>query len=167
MIGVVVRAEKMQGDIRPVAEHPAVVSRCDVKDVSRAHFSDGAIVHCSSRAAGDDDSDVLDRATRGANSWADMHRPSPAGLVGRAADRHAADPDNLELAFLEIPNFVGLLEPFQDHIHIFEPSSNFWSSLRGAERRSNLDGLSATARDCFAALAMTIPLSLDCQRSSY
>src|SRR5215469_10469116 len=62
---------------------------------------------------------MLDRATRRAKSWADMQRPSPAGFIGRPADRHAADPDNLELAFLKIPNFVGLLEPLQDHIYIW------------------------------------------------
>src|SRR5215472_19221076 len=61
---------------------------------------------------------MLDRATRRAKSWADMQRPSPAGFIGRSADRHTADPDNLEHAFLEIPNFVGLLEPLQDHIYI-------------------------------------------------
>src|SRR5215831_10701321 len=61
---------------------------------------------------------MLDRATRRAKSWADMQQPSPAGFIGRPADRHAADPDNLELAFLEIPNFVGMLEPLQDHIYI-------------------------------------------------
>src|SRR5215470_7557563 len=61
---------------------------------------------------------MLDRATRRAKSWADMQRPYPAGFIGRPADRHAADPDNLEHAFLEIPNFVGLLEPLQDHIYI-------------------------------------------------
>src|SRR6516162_6519540 len=61
---------------------------------------------------------MLDRATRRAKSWTNMQRPSPAGCIGRPADRHAADPDSLEHAFLEIPNFVGLLEPLQDHIYI-------------------------------------------------
>src|SRR6516162_5688388 len=62
---------------------------------------------------------MLDRATRRAKSWTNMQRPSPAGCIGRPADRHAADPDSLEHAFLEIPHFVGLLEPLQDHIYIW------------------------------------------------
>src|SRR5262244_2971549 len=48
-----------------------------------------------------------------------MHRPFPAGLVGRAANRHAAYPDNLKLALLERSNFVRLLEPLQDYIQVF------------------------------------------------
>src|SRR5215472_4254151 len=48
-----------------------------------------------------------------------MHRPFPAGLVGRAANRHAAYPDNLELALLELSNLVRLLEPLQYYIQVF------------------------------------------------
>src|SRR5215471_6688529 len=47
-----------------------------------------------------------------------MQRPPPARFIGRAANRHAGDLDNLELALLECPNFVWLLEPLQHHIHI-------------------------------------------------
>jgi hypothetical protein len=122
MVGVVIRAEKMQGDIGLVADHPAVVSRCDVKDISRAHFSDGAVVHRSRRPPRDDDTDVLDRATRGANSRADMQRPFPAGFIGRATNRHATYPNDLELALLKGPNFIWLLKPLQDHIHVLSHS---------------------------------------------
>src|SRR6516165_4954518 len=61
---------------------------------------------------------MLDRATRRAGHRADMVRPSPTWFVGRAANRYAADPNNLELALLESSNFVGLLEPLQDHIYV-------------------------------------------------
>jgi hypothetical protein len=47
-----------------------------------------------------------------------MERPSPALFIGRAADRHAADPNNLELALLKGSNFVGLLKTLQHHIHV-------------------------------------------------
>jgi hypothetical protein len=83
-VGVVARTEEMQGDVGLVADHPAVVSGCNVEDVPRAHLSDGAIVHCSCRPARDDDADMLDRAARGAACRTDMQRPSPARLVGRA-----------------------------------------------------------------------------------
>src|SRR5690349_24115923 len=59
---------------------------------------------------------MLDRAARGADSRADMERPSPAWFVSRAADRHTADPNNLEFALLEDPNLVWLLEPLQNYI---------------------------------------------------
>src|ERR1700726_4705656 len=114
MVGVMVRAEKMQGDVRLVADPPAVVSGCDVEDVSRAHLGDGGVVHCSCCAARDDDADMLDRAAR----RADMHRPSPAWFIGSAANRHAAYANNLELALLKSTNFVGLIETLQHHIHI-------------------------------------------------
>jgi hypothetical protein len=35
-VGVVVRAKEMQGDVRLLTDHPAVVSGCDVEDVPRA-----------------------------------------------------------------------------------------------------------------------------------
>jgi hypothetical protein len=117
-VGVVVRTEKMQGDIRLVADHPAVVSRRDVEDVSLVQLGNGAVVHCSRRAPRDNDADMLNRAARRAGSGADMRRPSPARLVDRAADRHAAYPNNLELALLKRANFVRLLEPLQHHIHV-------------------------------------------------
>src|SRR5215472_7616146 len=59
-VGVAVRAVKMQGDIGLVPDHPAIVSRRDVKDVSRAQFGDGAVVHRSSRTARNNDADMLD-----------------------------------------------------------------------------------------------------------
>src|SRR5215471_21746995 len=95
-VGVVVRAEKMQGDVRLVTDHPAVVSGCDVEDVSRTQLCDSTVVDCRCRPAGDDNADMLDRAARHAGPWADMQRPSPARFVGRAANRHAADPNNFE-----------------------------------------------------------------------
>src|SRR5215469_7732907 len=106
----------MQGDVWLVADHPAVVSGSNVEDVPRAHLRDGTIVHCSCRAPGDDDADMLYRAARRTGRQADMQRPFPAGLVGRAANRHTANPNNLELALLERPNFVGLFEPLQRYI---------------------------------------------------
>src|SRR6266478_7195748 len=73
MVGVVVRTEKMQRDVGLIPDHPAVVSRRDVEDVSRAHLSDVAVVHRSGCPAGDDDPDMLNRAARRAGSRADMH----------------------------------------------------------------------------------------------
>src|SRR5712671_2715748 len=118
MVGVVVRTEKMQRDVGLIPDHPAVASRRDVEDVSRAHLIDVAVVHRSGRPAGDDDPDMLNRAARRAGSRAYMQRPSPAGFIGRAADRHADDPDNLEFAFFEPPNLVRLLEPLQHYIQV-------------------------------------------------
>jgi len=47
-----------------------------------------------------------------------MQRRSPAWFIGRAANRHATYPNNLELALLKGPDFIWLLEPLQHHIHI-------------------------------------------------
>src|SRR6266481_4554736 len=82
------------------------------------HLGDSAVVHRSSRAARDDDADMLDRAARRAGRRADMQRPPPAWFIGRATNRHTAYPNNLELALLKGPNFVGMFEPLQHHIHV-------------------------------------------------
>src|SRR5712671_6074339 len=120
-VGVVVRAEKMEGNVGLVADHPAVVSGRNVEDVSRAHLGDHAVVHRSGCAARDDDAHMLDRAARRAGRRADMQRPPPAWFIGRAANRHAAYPNNLELALLKGPHFIGLLEALHHHIHVLSP----------------------------------------------
>ena len=43
--GVMLGAEEMEGDVRVVAHHPAVVSGPDVEKVARLHFVIAAIVH--------------------------------------------------------------------------------------------------------------------------
>jgi hypothetical protein len=48
-----------------------------------------------------------------------MQRPSPAWFIGRAANRHAAYLNNLELALLKGPHFVGLLKPLQHSTSMF------------------------------------------------
>src|SRR5712672_2915955 len=92
--------------------------RCDIEDISRAHLGDGAAVHRGSRAARDDEADMLDLAARRARRLANMQRPFPAWFIGRAPNRHAAYPNNLELALLKGAHFVRLLEPLQHHINV-------------------------------------------------
>jgi hypothetical protein len=89
-----------------------------VEEISRTHFGDGALVHRSSRAARNDNSDMLDRTTRRTGRRTDMQRPSSAWFIARAANREATYPNNLELALLKGPNLVGPLEPLQHHIHV-------------------------------------------------
>jgi len=67
------------------------------------------------RSARDHDPEVLDLAAvfrRGA----DVLAPFPTGLVGRPAQRHAADLDQLEPPERELPHLVGLLEPAQQEL---------------------------------------------------
>ncbi len=57
---------------------------------------------------------MLDLATRLAERAADVLGPAPAGLVGRPADGHAAQPDDLEAPLLEHAHLVGRLEALED-----------------------------------------------------
>src|SRR5688500_2757905 len=102
----------MDRDIRLVADHPAVVwVRRNVENVARAKLDHLAAVHRRGGTAGYDPPDMLDRAERLAQRRAHVFGPAPAGLIGRAADGHPADADDLELALGERPHFVRLLEP--------------------------------------------------------
>jgi hypothetical protein len=83
------------------------------KDITRAHFDDGAILHRGCRPPRDD------RPRTGASSCSvehvgiDMQRPSPAWFVNGTADRHASDPDNLEnLPFSNVRTSSGFSNRF-------------------------------------------------------
>src|SRR5271155_580393 len=87
-VGVVVGPGKMQRHVRLVADYPAIVARWaggNVEQGAGAEFVDGAVVHRGGSAAGEDQADVFDIATRGADRGANMHGPAPARFVGGAA----------------------------------------------------------------------------------
>src|SRR3989442_14269495 len=59
---------------------------------------------------------MLHRTARGAYGGADVYRPSPAGLVGRAAEGASGDGDDVEPAFGEATGLVRLIEKPQDDV---------------------------------------------------
>src|SRR5262245_61777522 len=100
---VMIRSEKMQGHVRLVADHPTVVGdRRDVEQRAGGEIDRRAVGQGRYRMAGDDESNVLDLTQRRTGQWPHVLGPFPAGLVCRAADGNAADPDDLELAALEL-----------------------------------------------------------------
>jgi hypothetical protein len=103
----------MEGDIGDVADYPAIVAGRAGRYVEKgagAEFVDGAVFHSSGGATGNDQADVLDVAARCAYQGADMERLLPTGLIGGAADGHAADTDEFKFAFSEGANLVGLFK---------------------------------------------------------
>jgi len=103
----------MQGDVGLVADYPAIVTRRpgrNVKEGTGAEFVDPAVVHGGSGAAGEDEADVFDVASGGADRGADVGGPFPAGLVGGAADGHATEADDFEFTLFEGADFIGGFE---------------------------------------------------------
>jgi hypothetical protein len=124
--GVSFGAGELEGDVRLVADHPAIVAgrtRRDVEEGAGAEFVDGAVVHGGGGAAGEDQADVFDIAAGSAGGGTDVFGPLPAGLVSGAADGHGAEVDEFEFSFFESADFVGGFEPFQDYfecwLHFF------------------------------------------------
>lgn len=115
MLCVIARAHQMKGNIGFVSNHPTVVSGRDIENVSRLHFNYAAIVHRRSSASRDNHADVLDQAAFRSGCRSHVQRPFPSWLVRRSADRHAMDVNNLEPAFFEGSNLVGILKAFQDY----------------------------------------------------
>src|SRR5271156_6431314 len=122
----------MQRDVGLVADDPAIVARWAGRNVEQsagAQFVDGAVVHRGGSAAGEDQADVFDIATRGADGGADVQGPAPARFVGGAPDGHAAEADEFEFAFIEGADFVRGFEAFQDCVeHWRHASSRFQDS---------------------------------------
>jgi hypothetical protein len=114
--GVVGGAHHVDGDVGFVADDPAVVAGLDVEDVAGIHLDDAAIIHCRSGSTGDNHTDVGDIAALLAQGFADVLGPAPTGLIRGAADGHAAEMDEFELAFFEGADFVGVLELLEDNL---------------------------------------------------
>ncbi|MGO8999983.1 MAG: hypothetical protein ACLQVI_42195 [Polyangiaceae bacterium] len=70
----------------------------------------------SSPTTRDDHPDVLDLAHRLPELRSHVDRPAPAGLVGRAADRHAAQMQELESPLVEDAGLVRRVEALEDDV---------------------------------------------------
>src|SRR5689334_8418954 len=111
LLHVTIRTEKMQRDVRLVADDPAVVrDGGDVEDLPGAELEDRAVVERGGGGAGEHHAHVLDRATGGADGRPDVLAPLPSRLVGGAADGQAAEVHDLEFALLEGADLVRSVE---------------------------------------------------------
>src|SRR3989449_5886339 len=107
----------MERDVWFVANHPTIV-RCrrDIEELPGPKFDDAPIVEGGGGAAAQHQTEMLHRTARGAYSGADVYRPSPAGLVGRASEGASGDGDDVEPAFGEATGLVRLIETPQDDV---------------------------------------------------
>src|SRR5215472_8259965 len=116
-MGVLFCSQQMQGNVGLVTDYPAVMAGWNIEDITRFHFDYAAIVHGCHRAARNNEANMFDRtrlrACACAQSLANVDRPLPARLVGRAPQSHAANPNDLELALFERAKFVGMLKSLQ------------------------------------------------------
>ncbi len=72
---------------------------------------------------------MFDLASAFTEFGADVFGPLPAWLVGGAADGEAADVDEFEASFDELPHFIGRGEAFEDDIrfdHLDDPFTKQW-----------------------------------------
>src|SRR4051812_14895702 len=115
---VMLRAEKMEREVRLVADDPTVVSRADIENVARLHFIIAAVIHPAGGRTGNDEADVLNFAQGRAGCWPDVLGPFPSWLVTRAADGHRTDLYDLEFAFGESADFVRLFEALDQQIDV-------------------------------------------------
>src|SRR6516162_6123529 len=87
-----------------------------VEEVTRPHFDDAAVREGRGGGPRDHQPDVLDMAAIPPQLAADVLGPAPTGLIGGAADAHAADAHELESAQGHLADFIRMLEPFQYHL---------------------------------------------------
>ena len=85
-----------------------------MEEHARTKFVNGAVLHGSGSAARKHEAYMFNMAARSTHTRTNVNRPFPSGLIGRAADGHSSDVHDLEPAFFEGPNFIGILKPFQD-----------------------------------------------------
>src|SRR5207245_10862809 len=100
-VGIHFRAHKMQLHARPISHHPTVVPRRDVEHVSGLHLNHSAVIHRRRRPPRNHYPHVFHVAALRSCRPAHMHRPFPARLVGRPANRHPAPPHHLASPLLK------------------------------------------------------------------
>src|SRR6266513_4023819 len=113
---VPLRAEEVQRHVRLGAFDPAVVPRCDVKQVSGPERKGYTVVHDDAAPPRDDEPNVLDLTTLGARDGTDVGRPLPPRLVAGAPDGEVADLHEVELPLLEVARLVGPVESPDDRV---------------------------------------------------
>src|SRR6266567_4529284 len=66
---------------------------------------------------------MFHHTTRGAGRFSNVKRPFPSGFITGTANRDAAEVDQFEFTFLEVPHFIGMLKALQNYfVHDFAPS---------------------------------------------
>src|ERR1044072_2150570 len=116
---VLFSAEKVQRDVRLIANDPAVVwRRWNVKEFARFQLNYATILEHNCRSSRKNESHVFNRTARRANSGADVLAPFPPGLICRATNCESAKVDQLEFAFLHQPHFIRLLERFKNDSYL-------------------------------------------------
>src|SRR5215472_5344830 len=114
---VVIAAHEVQRHVGDIADDPRVMRlRWYVEEVTRAHFDHPAICEGSSSRACDHEPDMLDLTAILSQLTADVLGPAPAGLIGGALDRHAADAHELESAHGHLPHLIRMLKALQYHL---------------------------------------------------
>ena len=115
--GVCPCADQVQRYVWFIADHLAVVSWRHIEDVASVELDDTSVGHGHSGASPNHDPDMFDVTGLLAERAADMVGPLPSRFIGRAAERHAGDADDLERPSVKPSYFVRIVEPFYDHIH--------------------------------------------------
>jgi hypothetical protein len=124
-VRVLLRAEKVQGDVWCITHDPTVVAGRpgrNVEEHAGAEFVDRAVIHRSRGTAGEHQTNVLDGAARRAHAGSDMEGPLPPGLIRSAADGHTPDANKFESPFLERPYLVRLVKTLQNCFQLRQDS---------------------------------------------
>jgi hypothetical protein len=88
-----------------------------MEQLARSQLDYPAISEGSGGRAREDQTDVFDGAAGRTHTWAYMGRPTPAGFVGRAADREAADVHQFEPTLGHLSDFVGRFKSLEDDVY--------------------------------------------------
>src|SRR5438874_12156576 len=113
---VPLRPQEVQRHVRLGDFDPAVVPRCDVKQVPGPERKRLTVVHDDAAPPRDDEPNVLDLATLGARDGTDVGRPLPPRLVAGAPDGEVADLHEVELPLLEVARLVAPVESPDDRV---------------------------------------------------
>src|SRR5262249_55665227 len=108
-------SEKVQGNVRLIADNPAVVRyRRNVKQLAGFQFNYATIIERNCRSSRKNEPDMFNRAARPADTGANVLAPFPPGLICRTSDCDSAEVHQLKFALLHHAHFIRRVERFQN-----------------------------------------------------
>jgi hypothetical protein len=114
LLRIGVGAEEVKRNIGLVPHDPAVMTRSDVKQITRLELRLLTVIHRDLAATRDYETYMLDLATARASEWPYMCGPLPAGSVRGTADSKPAKRYKLEPPLHELTGLVRGFEAFDD-----------------------------------------------------
>src|SRR5262245_60447857 len=113
-------AEKVQRNIRLIANNPAIVwHRRNVKEFACFQLDHATVIKCNCSRSRENEPDMFNRTACCADTRSDMFAPLPPRFVRRTTNCDSAEVNQLEFPFFHHTHFIRRIEGLQNDRYLF------------------------------------------------